>query len=69
MANFILEDLDNKESAGQQFVGRVDRFKYDGFRFYFGSLYSSYVLSIVSDMEGSMVVNTKNSVYTFKRKM
>ena len=68
MASFILEELDNKSSAGQAFVGKVFSFNYDGFRFYFGSLYSSFVYKI-ENTEETMVVTTKNSIYTFRRKM
>ena len=67
---FKLEKLDNKTSIGQDFVGNIDIFEFDGVVFYFGHLRSSRVQSIVCTYDDNnepveMKVTTKNSVYTF----
>lgn len=64
---FKLISIDNKNSVGNTFVGKVHRFNYDGTRFYFGSLYSSLVRNIEVTPEGIMIVTTLNSIYRFRR--
>lgn len=61
-----LIDLDNKQSAGMKFIGKKGTFKFDGKQFFFESLYSSRVSTITIE-DTTMIVKTRNSVYTFKR--
>ena len=65
MKDFKLVACDNKTSAGMAFVGKEARFSYDGSRFYFSSLYSSRVATI-SNINGMMLVQTRNTLYTFE---
>ena len=64
----VLESTDNPTSAGNAFIDKTFDFRYDGTRFYFGSLYSSTVQSITRTDTG-LDVQTKNTLYKFRRKM
>ena len=64
---FELIDMNNKNSAGFRYINQSHRFNYDGGCFYFGSLRSSTVQSIVRCAK-IMTITTLNSVYVFERK-
>ena len=61
-----LISVDNEESVGNMFVGTSNKFTYDGTRFFFGDLYSSTVQCIDRIGDNTIVVVTRNSVYTFE---
>ena len=63
-----LESVDNPTSVGNTFVGKTFDFRYDGTRFYFGSLYSSTVQSTTRTDTG-LDIQTRNTLYKFVRKM
>ena len=65
MAIFKMTSCSNSLSAGMQEVGRRSGFEYDGNRFFFGSIQSSAVKSIVHTGK-DLTVQTKNTQYTFK---
>ena len=65
MAEVKLIACDNPISAGAKFIGREAKFSYHGGKFFFSSLYSSTVKSIVRD-EGRLLVQTRNTLYTFE---
>ncbi len=60
-----LISLDNQESIGQREVKQTREFSFYGKCFFFGSIYSSKVKSIIFDEQGFMTVKTKNSTYVF----
>ncbi len=66
MNPFTLVSIDNKVSAGNNLIGAVNDFKYNGSSFNFGSLNSSEVSSI-EHYNGNLTVITRNSVYKFKK--
>lgn len=63
-----LESVDNTASVGSTFVGKTLDFRYDGVRFYFGTLYSSVVKSITITDTG-IDVQTKNTLYKFTKEI
>ena len=64
MKKFKLIELDNKDSYGQVEVGEIGYFEYYGGTFFFRSLRSSTVESIVR-IENRIEVQTRNSKYVF----
>ena len=62
---YKLLSIDNNTSKGNTVIGEIDYFKYDGIRFYFATMTSSPVKSI-NKTNDELLVQTKNSLYTFK---
>lgn len=62
---FKLVSIDNKNSVGNEFIGKTADFRYDGRVFYFSSLYSSLVQDIERN-DITLTVTTRNSVYVFE---
>ena len=66
MNKWKLVDLDNKESYGVNHIDDIDFFEFNGSVFYFSGMRSSKVRQITIN-EDEMIVQTKNSTYTFKK--
>lgn len=70
---YKLVSTDNPSTAGNAFIGLVDRFSYDGCIFRFGSLRSSVVLNIsvtkeeTSILPAKLEVQTLNTKYVFEK--
>lgn len=65
-AQFKLIIVDNESTVGNTVVGKTNTFRFDGTRFYFDSIRSSTVSSI-TQCDGSLVVITRNTTYTFEK--
>ena len=63
---FKLISVDNEATKGNSAVGAKGRFDYDGNNFYFNHIRSSIVKSIIT-YENILEVQTKNSLYKFKK--
>ena len=57
--------LDNELSRGQDCVGKISIFNFDGQYFYFDAIRSSRVVSINKDLN-RMEIQTRNSKYVFE---
>ena len=60
-----LKHLDSKASDENSFIDQTHDFRYNGLVFYFGKLHSSLVKRI-SRVDNILIVETKNSTYTFE---
>ena len=58
--------IDNPGSAGAALLNQEHDFNFHGVAFYFGTIQSSRVNSIVIE-DNTMIVQTKNTKYTFRR--
>ena len=63
---FKLIRIDNKESAGADFVGEIGNFSFNGNIFFFCNLRSSKV-EIINRIDDELIVKTKNSKYVFEK--
>ena len=63
---YRLIKTDNPTTKGNSELNKAHNFTFDGYNFYFGSVRSSRVKSIIID-NNKMEVATKNTTYVFKR--
>ncbi len=62
---FKLLSVDNAETKGNEAIGKVDNFYYNGKNIEFANIRTSRVISILKS-EKKLVVKTKNSQYIFE---
>ena len=63
---YKLDATNNPNTAGNSHIGKTHRFDFNGTVFYFGSIRSSTVKSITIE-DDTMIVQTRNTKYTFKK--